>query len=242
MRSRGGDGPGSRVTETRHDGRTIARPARLYHRPMTHDATAASLLRSVGLLADGPAVWGRPVPAQGPGVFVIELPEPLAAAPDRADPRREVDRTGRHASGSTASDPCRGRWRPVSERSGSRRRPCSTSAPATPRSPDGSRRSHGPSSATGIRPPAAHWLKTLRSLDGLKIWWAATAATEEYEDALLVAFADGVPETERAVLPDRGVDPAVGEPAAPDRRATKDRTDRVADRRRRRAATPADPS
>jgi hypothetical protein len=39
----------------------------------------------------------------------------------------------------------------------------------------------------GDRRPAAggHWLKTLRSLDGLKVWWAATAATEEYEDALL---------------------------------------------------------
>ena len=48
---------------------------------MTHDPGAAALLRSVGLLADGPAVWGRPVPAQGPGVFVIELPEPDA---DRA--------------------------------------------------------------------------------------------------------------------------------------------------------------
>ena len=32
-------------------------------------------------MADGPAVWGRPVPAQGPGVFVIELPAPRATAP-----------------------------------------------------------------------------------------------------------------------------------------------------------------
>jgi hypothetical protein len=48
---------------------------------MTQDANAASLLRSVGLMADGPMVWGRPVPAQGPGIFVIESPAPLAAAP-----------------------------------------------------------------------------------------------------------------------------------------------------------------
>ena len=48
---------------------------------MTPHPDAASLLRSVGLLADGPTVWGRPVPAQGPGVFVIELPEPKATAP-----------------------------------------------------------------------------------------------------------------------------------------------------------------
>ena len=60
--------------------RTIARPVHLYHRPMTHDPGAAALLRSVGLLADGPAVWGRPVPAQGPGVFVIELSAPTPTA------------------------------------------------------------------------------------------------------------------------------------------------------------------
>jgi len=48
---------------------------------MTQDLTAPSLLRSVGLMADGPAVWGRPVQAQGPGVFVVELPAPLASAP-----------------------------------------------------------------------------------------------------------------------------------------------------------------
>src|SRR6478752_8427668 len=52
----------------------------MYHRTMS-PPDAAALLRSVGLLADGPAVWGRPVPAQGPGVFVIESPEPRAAAP-----------------------------------------------------------------------------------------------------------------------------------------------------------------
>jgi hypothetical protein len=43
--------------------------------------TAAVLLRSVGLLADGPAVWGRPFAAAGPCVFVVELSAPLASAP-----------------------------------------------------------------------------------------------------------------------------------------------------------------
>ena len=56
------------------------------------------LLRSVGLLADGPAVWGRPFSAGGPGVFVIELPSPPATAPHRADPHRQVDRAGADAS------------------------------------------------------------------------------------------------------------------------------------------------
>ena len=45
------------------------------------DGGAATLLRSVGLMADGPVVWGRPVPARGPGIFVIELPAPLHHAP-----------------------------------------------------------------------------------------------------------------------------------------------------------------
>ena len=59
----------------------------------------------------------------------------------------------------------------------------------------------------GDRRPAAggHWIKTLRTLDGVKVWWAATAATEEYEDALLAAFAAGVPEADLAGLPDRSV-------------------------------------
>ena len=93
----------------------------------------------------------------------------------------------------------------------------------------------------GDRRPAAggHWLKTLRSLDGLKVWWAATAATEEYEDALLAAFAAGVPEADLAALPDRSVVLPVGEPAQRDGRAQGDRPDRLPDRRAgRRAAAP----
>ena len=42
---------------------------------------AAELLRSVGLMADGPVTWGRPVPSAGPGVYIVEWPEPLEAAP-----------------------------------------------------------------------------------------------------------------------------------------------------------------
>src|SRR4029078_1905617 len=48
---------------------------------MTQDLTAPSLLRSVGLMADGPAVWGRPVQPQGRGVFVVEAPAPRPSAP-----------------------------------------------------------------------------------------------------------------------------------------------------------------
>ena len=42
---------------------------------------AAGLLRSVGLLADGPVRWGSPVRVGGPGLYVVELPGLLKAAP-----------------------------------------------------------------------------------------------------------------------------------------------------------------
>jgi transcription elongation factor GreA len=61
--------------------------------------------------------------------------------------------------------------------------------------------------ALGDRRPhsGGHWLHVLGGIDGTRIWWAATDAVEESEDALLAAFADGVPEAERAALPDRDI-------------------------------------
>jgi hypothetical protein len=49
--------------------------------------------------------------------------------------------------------------------------------------------------------PAGQWLKALRGFGGTRIWWAATNAAEEYEDALLEAFAAAVPATATAALP-----------------------------------------
>ena len=48
---------------------------------MPSPLTAPALLREVGLMPDGPVPWGRPVPARRAGVFVVELPAPLATAP-----------------------------------------------------------------------------------------------------------------------------------------------------------------
>ncbi len=42
--------------------------------------TAADLLREVGLIADGPAIWGRPIRHSAPGVFVVELAAPQPTA------------------------------------------------------------------------------------------------------------------------------------------------------------------
>jgi len=50
-----------------------------------------------------------------------------------------------------------------------------------------------------------HWLRTLRLPSATTIWWASTDAVEEYEDALLAAFASGISNEERALSPDQDV-------------------------------------
>jgi transcription elongation factor GreA len=158
--------------------------------------TAASLFRAVGLMADGPTVWGRPVPAHGPGVFVLELPAPLATAP------LELTRIGKwiervetlRLNGERPSS------RALAARLASFWLPSQTVLyiGATEASVGRRVASIGATTLGDRRPSSsAHWLKTLRSLDSLRVWWALTDATEEYEDALLAAFADGVPATER---------------------------------------------
>ena len=171
---------------------------------MTHDPGAAALLRSVGVLADGPAVWGRPVPAQGPGVFVIELAAPTPTA------HLELTRVGKWIERveTLRLDGERPTSRALSARLASFWLPSQTVlyVGATTQS-IGRRVASIDHTELGDRRPnsSAHWLKTLRSLDGVRVWWAPTAATEEYEDALLAAFAAGVPEADRAGLPDRTV-------------------------------------
>ena len=59
----------------------------------------------------------------------------------------------------------------------------------------------------GDRRPHAggHWLKTLTVLPELRVWWAPTSAPEEYEDALLSAFAQGISPEATAGLRDQSV-------------------------------------
>jgi len=171
---------------------------------MTHDPGAAALLRSVGLLADGPAVWGRPVPAQGPGVYVIELAAPTPTA------HLELTRVGKWIERveTLRLDGERPTSRALSARLASFWLPSQTVlyVGATAQS-IGRRVTSIAQTELGDRRPnaGAHWLKTLRSLDGVRVWWAPTEATEEYEDALLAAFAAGVPEADLAGLPDRAI-------------------------------------
>jgi transcription elongation factor GreA len=187
--------------------RTIPRDPRGYHRSMTTDPAAtgaANLLRSVGLLADGPGQWGRPVSAQGPGVFIVELSAPLPSAPiELSKVGKWIERVetlrldGARPTSKALAARLGAFWLPsqavlyigTSEASVGRR------VAAMARTELGDRRPYA----------GAHWLKTLRSLDSVHIWWSATAATEEYEDALFDAFAASVTEPDRAGLHDRQV-------------------------------------
>ena len=151
--------------------------------------TAPALLRDVGLLADGPVPWGRPVPARGRGVFLIELPAPRATAP------LELTRVGKwleHVPTLTL-DGKRPTSKALAARLASFWRPESTVLyiGATEVS-IGARVAAMQKTALGDRRPhsGGHWLHTLSVLPTTRIWWTETDAVEEYEDALFGAFAD----------------------------------------------------
>jgi transcription elongation factor GreA len=167
-----------------------------------HDLTAAALLREVGLLVDGPLPWGRPVPERGPGVFVIEM-----AAP-RPTPPIELSLVGKWLE--RVPDLRLDGERPTSRALATRL--ASFWLPAavilyvgTAETSIGGRVAAIERTVLGDRRPssAAHWLKTLTVLPATRLWWATTDAVEEYEDALLSAFAEttGVADTDRPILP-----------------------------------------
>jgi len=179
---------------------------------------AAELLRSVGLLADGPVVWGRPVPARGPGVFVLELPALRAHAPleltrvgkwlERV-PELQLD--GARPSSRALAARLEAFWIPSARvlYVGSTDGSIGGRIEAIRNTVLGERRPH----------PGGHWLHALTGLETARIWWAPTDAVEEYEDAVLTAFAETVSPEERAALPD----PDVVLPWANLRTATGDR-------------------
>jgi transcription elongation factor GreA len=167
---------------------------------VTRDGGAAELFRTVGLRPDGPAILGRPFRASGGGVYVVELPAPLPAAPI------EITRIGKWIERvpSLTLDGERPTSKQLATRLNAFWLPSRTvlfigSTPgsivgrvaALERHVLGDRRPHA----------SSQWLKTL-SISGLKVWWAETQAVEEYEDALFNAFAEAVPPEEAARLHD----------------------------------------
>lgn len=173
-------------------------------RTAAQDNGAAGLFRTVGLMADGPVVWGRPVPARGPGVYVVELPAPLLHAP------LEINRIGKwleHVP-ELLVDKAHPTSRGLAARLGAFWLPSSRVLfiGATEGS-IGGRIEAIRNTILGDRRPHAggHWLHTLSGLDTARVWWAQTRAVEEAEDALLSAFAESIPATERTALHDSTV-------------------------------------
>jgi transcription elongation factor GreA len=172
--------------------------------PTMPSTGAAELLRSVGLMADGPVLWGAPIRAAGPGVYLVELPNPPVTAPIELtrvgkwlERVAELRLDGRRPSSRALSARLAAFWLPgqpvlyVGATAGS----IAGRVAGLERHVLGDRRPHA----------GGQWLKTLDVERRFRIWWAATNAPEEYEDALLSAFregvaADGVPE-----LPDTDV-------------------------------------
>jgi transcription elongation factor GreA len=154
-------------------------------------------------MADGPIVWGRPIPVRGPGVFLVELPAPLPSAP------LELTRIGKWLERveTLRLDGARPTSKELAARLGSFWAPSqrvvfvgATSASIASRVAAMSKTSLG-----DRRPSASgYWLHTLRTLDTARVWWASTPAVEEYEDALLTAFAEGLPAAESERLAGSG--------------------------------------
>jgi len=159
----------------------------------------AALFRAVGLKPDGPARWGTAVRAPGPGVFLVEWPTPAEQAPidisavgtwlARVETLR-ID--GERPTGKALAARLAAWWLPGetvvyvgSGRSLGRRIEAMAATPLGDARPN----------------PAGQWLKALRGFEGTRLWWAVTDAAEEYEDALLDAFAAAVRAAATAALP-----------------------------------------
>lgn len=169
-------------------------------------------------MADGPLPWGRPVPARGPGVFIVEAGTARATAPIELTrvgkwlervPDLRLD--GERPSSRALSARLASFWLPnqvVLYIGGS-----ATSVAA--------RIAAMERTELGERRPASggHWLRTLSTLRTTRLWWATTDAVEEYEDALLSAFVAAVPDADRSTLP-AGTEPL---PFANPRRPTGER-------------------
>jgi transcription elongation factor GreA len=163
---------------------------------------AASLLRSVGLLVDGPVPWDRPVGERGPGVFVVELSASRPTAPiELTRVGKWIERVpglrldGERPTSRALSARLAAFWLPdqVVVYVGATKASVGGRVAALQRTVLGDRRPHS----------GGHWLHTLTPaiLASTRIWWAATDAAEEYEDAILDAFAASLSATERAAIP-----------------------------------------
>jgi transcription elongation factor GreA len=178
---------------------------------------AADLIRSIGLLADGPVRWGLPVPARKAGLYVVELGAPRTTAPlDLSRVGKWLERLpdlrldGAHPNSRALSARLASFWWPDTT---------VLYAGATDRS-TGGRVAALVAHVPGDRQPHAdgQWLHLLPPLEReARIWWAETDAPEEYLDAFFDAFA-----SDRQAPPGRP-DGALALPWANTRRPTGER-------------------
>src|SRR5512141_3072660 len=140
---------------------------------MPDDRSAATLLREVGLLPDGPAMWGKPVRHSGPGIYLVELAAPTPTlSVDLNVVGRWIERVpelrldGRRPSGKELQVRLGAFWLPsqpvlfIGSTSGSVSARINALAKTVP----------------GDRKPAGSglWLHLLRTPGDLRVWWAPT--------------------------------------------------------------------
>ena len=161
-------------------------------------------MRSVGLDVDGPARWGTKPPTRAPGIFVIETEQATRSAPfDIVALRHWLEHVpalrldGARPTESALADRLATFWVPGQTLLyvGRTAKSLGPRVGALYATKLGDRRPHA----------GGHWLKTLRDQQKLRLWWVETDAPEEYEDGLLSAFAEALPENVRAEFADRGM-------------------------------------
>jgi transcription elongation factor GreA len=161
--------------------------------------TAQAVLRTLDLTIDGPVRWGQPVRSRAPGIFVVEAP--VAEALPQLDIvaiRGWLDRVpsftidGARPEPNAVADRLRSFWLPGQHvlYVGRTQKSLGARVAALYGTALGDRRPHS----------GGHWLKTLKNLAELRVWWTETDAPEEYEDAVAAAVAETVTPEERAGL------------------------------------------
>jgi transcription elongation factor GreA len=157
-------------------------------------------MRSLGLDVDGPARWGSLPASQAAGIFAVEASAAFERAPiDLAEVRRWLERVpGLRIDGEPGTPTLLARrlaafWVPDATLLyvGRTSRSLAGRVASLYATELGHRRPHA----------GGHWLKTLQEQPRLRLWWSETDAPEEYEDALLGAFAETLPSAAKAALP-----------------------------------------
>ena len=143
-------------------------------------------------MADGPVRWDRPVPASGPGLYIVEMAAPLPEAPI------ELTKVGKWLERveTLGLDGARPTSKALAARLASLWLSNATVLYIGSTTGSIGGRVRGlPIHVLGDRRPHAdgHWLQTLKGLADLRVWWARTAAPEEALDAVLDAFAASEP-------------------------------------------------